>query len=75
MSYEDLGRGWCTSSYSGNGGECVEVGRADNGTILVRDTKDHGQGAACRYTPAGWRAFTAAIRSSDFAPDHPGRLP
>ena len=60
---EDLGQGWRKSSYSGNGGECVEVGRADDRTILVRDTKEHGQGTACRYTSAGWRVFTAAIRN------------
>ena len=69
---EDLNPGWRTSSYSGNGGECVEVGRAAGGMIMVRDTKDRAGGPACRYTPAGWRAFVARIRSGA---GEPGRLP
>lgn len=67
--------GWRTSSHSGGqGGNCVEVA-GSGGMILVRDTKDHGQGAVQRYAPAGWRAFVAGVRNGEFDPDKSGRLP
>jgi hypothetical protein len=71
---EDLNPGWRTSSHSGNGGECVEVGHAAGGTIMVRDTKNPG-GSVCRYTPAGWRGFLARVRSGAPGSGEPGRLP
>jgi hypothetical protein len=57
---------WRKSSFSGNGGaSCVEV--ADhNGTILVRDTKDHGRGAIHRYTAHEWRTFLTKVRDGEF---------
>jgi hypothetical protein len=59
---EDLNPAWRTSSHSGNGGECVEVGRGNDGMIMVRDTKNRVGRPVCRYTPAGWRAFVARVR-------------
>jgi len=56
---------WRKSSYSGNGGNCVEVAEHD-GLILIRDTKDHGHGPVLRYTPAEWRAFVAGVRAGEF---------
>ena len=54
---------WRKSSYSGaQGGDCVEVGLTGDGTILVRDTKDHGHGLVHRYSPAEWRTFIAGVR-------------
>jgi Domain of unknown function (DUF397) len=54
---------WRKSSYSGGqGGNCVEVAGHD-GMILVRDTKDHGDGHVHRFTPASWRAFVAALQN------------
>jgi hypothetical protein len=56
--------GWRTSSYSGNGGaQCVEAGHA-GGSVLVRDTTQHGAGPVLRVTPAGWARFTAGLRAS-----------
>jgi hypothetical protein len=52
---------WRKSSYSGNGINCVEAGRAP-GTVLVRDTKDHGNGPVLRFTPESWTRFTASIK-------------
>ena len=53
---------WRKSSFSGaNGGDCVEAA-GHGGMIWVRDTKDHGHGPVQRYSPAGWRAFLAAVR-------------
>ena len=71
---EDLGRDWRKSSFSGNGGaSCVEVAGHD-GMILVRDTKDHGQGPVHRYTPDEWRAFVAGLRNGEFDLNESGRL-
>lgn len=63
---------WRKSSYSGNGGDCVEVGwrkssySASNGdcvevgrgqrTILVRDTKDRS-GGTLGFPAAQWRSL------------------
>ena len=59
---EQLRPAWRTSSYSGNGGaDCVAAGAAP-GAVLVRDTKDHGNGPVLRITPRGWKRFTASIR-------------
>jgi hypothetical protein len=67
---------WRKSSFSGsNGGACVEVGQSgDDGVILVRDTKDHGQGPIHRYSAAEWRAFIAGARNGEFDLDEAGRL-
>jgi hypothetical protein len=51
---------WRKSSYSGNGGECVEA--ADSaGRVLVRDTKD-GAGNTLNFTADAWRAFAAELK-------------
>lgn len=48
---------WRTSSYSGNdGGACIEVARAEESAVLVRDTKDRG-GLTLRISAAAWRTF------------------
>jgi Domain of unknown function (DUF397) len=59
---------WRTSSYSNNGGACVEV--ADNlpGIVAVRDSKNRN-GPILVLTPAGWREFTAGIRAGEFRSD------
>jgi Domain of unknown function (DUF397) len=58
---EDIDQCWRKSSYSGNGGECVEVGtRADHGSVAVRDTKDQ-QGPVLRFQSDAWRQFVSEI--------------
>ena len=42
MSYGRPRRDWRKSSFSGNGGECVEVGQVRD-AVAVRDTKDADQ--------------------------------
>jgi hypothetical protein len=46
---------WRKSSYSDNGGNCVEVGRAPQG-VLVRDTQDR-RGPVLAFTTDAWRRF------------------
>jgi hypothetical protein len=40
----------------------VEAGHAA-GTVLVRDTTQHGAGPVLRVTPANWTRLTATIRA------------
>ncbi|MBV8995599.1 MAG: DUF397 domain-containing protein [Pseudonocardiales bacterium] len=66
---------WRKSSYSGaQGGNCVEVGQSADGSMLVRDTKDHGHGPVHRYTPAEWRGFIASVRKGAFDLGESGQL-
>ena len=53
---------WRTSSYTNNGGACVEVADNLSSAVLVRDTKDR-QGPVLTLAPQQWRAFVAGIRS------------
>ncbi|MEU2961003.1 DUF397 domain-containing protein [Streptomyces albidoflavus] len=59
---------WFTSSYSNNGGECVEVAInlvASRGTVPVRDTKL--QGSPVLSVPAtSFSAFVAGIKAGGF---------
>lgn len=67
---------WRKSSFSGsNGGNCVEVGQSADGSIMVRDTKDHGHGPSHRFTRAEWDAFVSGVRNGEFDLDESGRLP
>ena len=61
---DTAGLSWRKSSYSGaNGGNCVEVVGQD-GTIMVRDTTDHGNGPVHRFTPADWRTFVTSVKAA-----------
>lgn len=55
---------WRKSTRSSGDGACVEVATLQRGTA-VRDSKNP-TGTALTVTPAGWVAFTAAIRSGEF---------
>jgi hypothetical protein len=59
---EDLGRDWRKSSFSGNGGECVEVGQVRD-AVAVRDTRDR-DGAMVRFTPDAWGKFAEQVKRS-----------
>ena len=53
---------WRKSTYSGaSGGECVEAGTAA-GMILVRDTKNNGEGPVLRVSATNWKRLTTAIK-------------
>jgi len=59
---EDIGRHWRKSSFSGNGGECVEVGQVRD-AVAVRDTKDRAR-AILRFSPGAWSRFAAQVKRS-----------
>jgi hypothetical protein len=50
---------WRKSSYSANGGTCVEVG-SQRSAVLVRDTKDR-DGGALAFPGASWRTFLGQL--------------
>jgi hypothetical protein len=59
---------WFTSSYSDNGGQCVEVAAnlaPTHGIVPVRDSKDRS-GPALTFTTEAWTAFLTGIRKGDF---------
>ncbi|GAA4682657.1 DUF397 domain-containing protein [Streptomyces youssoufiensis] len=59
---------WFTSSYSENGGACVEVAAnlaAAYGTVPVRDSKDL-YGPTLAFDTTAWTAFVAGVKAGDF---------
>ncbi|MGW7445172.1 DUF397 domain-containing protein [Kitasatospora sp. NPDC054795] len=56
---------WFKSSYSNNGGSCVEVAPDFPGLTPVRDSKDP-QGPALVFPAEAWKSFVAAVRSGEF---------
>jgi hypothetical protein len=52
---------WRKSSCSGNGGNCVEVGR-DTRRVLIRDSQNHA-GPVLRFSPAAWRRFADQVKT------------
>jgi hypothetical protein len=53
------------SSYC-NGGGCVEVGRAPDGPVVVRDSKDPERRASLVFTAEEWAAFVAGVKNGEF---------
>ncbi|MFI1246261.1 DUF397 domain-containing protein [Streptomyces anulatus] len=59
---------WFTSSYSENGGACVQVATnlaAPHGIVPVRDSKNVN-GPALSVPAAAFSAFVAGVRAGDF---------
>lgn len=54
---------WRKSRRSGAGAECIEIAKAADGTIGVRDAKANGRGPILKFTRAEWAAFPTALRS------------
>jgi Domain of unknown function (DUF397) len=46
-------------------GNCVEVARSPDGTVLVRDTKDPVR-HALSFTDEEWVAFVAGVKAGEF---------
>ncbi|MFJ2116027.1 DUF397 domain-containing protein [Streptomyces sp. NPDC087850] len=51
------------SSYSNQGGECVEVALNVPHTVAVRDSK-HSTGPVVRLAPAAWHSFVSVVRTT-----------
>ncbi|MFF4381029.1 DUF397 domain-containing protein [Kitasatospora sp. NPDC001547] len=56
---------WRKSTYSGNGGQCVEVAPGFPGLMPVRDSKNP-HGPALVFPAEAWTSFVAAVRSGEF---------
>ncbi len=59
---------WFKSSYSNNGGQCIEVAAnlvASRGVVPVRDSKDP-HGPALKFEPTAWSSFVSAVRRGEF---------
>ncbi|MFE6980028.1 DUF397 domain-containing protein [Streptomyces griseus] len=59
---------WFTSSYSENGGQCVEVATnlaAPHGIVPVRDSKNP-TGPALTIPATAFTTFVAGVRAGDF---------
>ncbi|MEV7783020.1 DUF397 domain-containing protein [Kitasatospora sp. NPDC088351] len=56
---------WYKSSYSGNGGTCVEVSPDHPGIVPVRDSKD-SEGPALVFPTDAFVAFVAGVKAGEF---------
>ncbi|MEU9795460.1 DUF397 domain-containing protein [Streptomyces sparsogenes] len=59
---------WFKSSYSDNGGACIEVAAnlvASRGVVPVRDSKDPN-GPALVFSADGWSSFVSAVQREEF---------
>ncbi|WP_328721866.1 DUF397 domain-containing protein [Streptomyces sp. NBC_00247] len=60
---------WFTSSYSTDGGQCVEVATnlvATHGTVPVRDSKDTS-GPVLGISATSFTAFVAGVKAGKFS--------
>ncbi|MDH6705425.1 hypothetical protein P3T27_002135 [Kitasatospora sp. MAA19] len=56
---------WIKSSYSQNGGNCVEVAPGVPGVMPVRDSKDP-EGPALVFPAGAWESFVTAVQAGEF---------
>ncbi|MEU3573335.1 DUF397 domain-containing protein [Kitasatospora sp. NPDC036755] len=56
---------WFKSSYSSNGGQCIEVSDSMPGVVPVRDSKDP-EGPSLAFPVGAWSSFVIAVRSGEF---------
>ncbi|MFE4977992.1 DUF397 domain-containing protein [Kitasatospora sp. NPDC056651] len=59
------GARWFKSSYSQQGGNCLEMAPGFPGLMPVRDSKDP-YGPALAFPSDAWSSFVAAVRSGEF---------
>ncbi len=55
---------WFKSSYSNNGGQCIEIAAnlvAPHGVVPVRDSKNT-DGPTLSFAPTAWNAFVAGVK-------------
>ncbi|WP_030398565.1 DUF397 domain-containing protein [Kitasatospora purpeofusca] len=56
---------WQKSSYSGNGGNCVEIAPDFVDLLSVRDSKDPS-GPVLAFPTDAWHSFVAAVQAGEF---------
>ncbi|MEV0194552.1 DUF397 domain-containing protein [Kitasatospora purpeofusca] len=56
---------WHKSSYSNNGGQCVEIGLDAPGLVPVRDSKEPS-GPTLAFPVEAWRSFLLAVQAGEF---------
>ncbi|MEU3569926.1 DUF397 domain-containing protein [Kitasatospora sp. NPDC036755] len=56
---------WVKSTYSQQGGDCLEVARGSLGVVPVRDSKDP-EGPVFVFPAEAWQSFVTAVRSGEF---------
>jgi hypothetical protein len=56
---------WFKSTKSAAAGHCVEVAKTEE-NILVRDTKDNGNGPTLSFTKEEWTAFIGGAKDGEF---------
>lgn len=54
-----------TSSFCSYNG-CVEVGRAADDAVVVRDSKDPGRSNSLTFTADEWDAFVKGVKAGEF---------
>ncbi|MFF4925998.1 DUF397 domain-containing protein [Kitasatospora sp. NPDC001261] len=59
------GASWVKSTYSQQGGNCLEIARGFRELMPVRDSKDP-HGPALIFPAEAWVSFVAAVRSGEF---------
>ena len=64
------GARWRKSSYSDNGGQCIEVAPGFAGVMPVRDSKDP-EGPALVFPAGAWQAFVDAAVRGEFGAVRP----
>ncbi|MDY0811739.1 DUF397 domain-containing protein [Kitasatospora purpeofusca] len=61
---DTAGAQWFKSSYSGQGGECVEVASNFPGLVPVRDSKNPD--ASLLFPADAWQSFVTAVQDGEF---------
>ncbi|GAB4590316.1 DUF397 domain-containing protein [Nocardia sp. IFM 10818] len=57
---------WRKATRSDGSGNCVEVAFFEDGTIGVRDSKDHGRGPVLRFAPDQWDTLLETLADGQF---------
>ncbi|MEV5414102.1 DUF397 domain-containing protein [Thermopolyspora sp. NPDC052614] len=55
---------WRKSVRSSGDDNCVEVARAADGGVAVRDSKQRGRGPMLEFTAGQWAAFIAGMKAA-----------
>ena len=65
-SFHPSGVTWRKSTYSNNGGNCVEVACLDDGRVAVRDSKAGSAGPVLLFLAGEWDAFVRGMKAGEF---------